>query len=78
MRPDVVVEDSGHRSVVAGLVGNVELGSALWRRMDLVFFSFLFSLLSHTCVDGLTEFACYFGQFGFAGSGEEVAAGCAE
>jgi hypothetical protein len=33
---------------------------------------------SHTIVDGLADFAGYLGEFGFAGSGEEVAACCAE
>lgn len=42
---------------------------------------FWFSLFSHwsrTGIHGLAEFAGYFGEFGFAGSGEEVAARCAE
>ena len=68
MRREVVVEVSGHRSVVARLVMNVESGIDLWRWIYRVFF-YLFSFLSRTWVDGLAEFACYFGEFGFAGSG---------
>jgi hypothetical protein len=42
------------------------------------YFLFWFSHWSRTGVDGLAEIASYFGEFGFAGSGEEVAACFAE
>ena len=73
---EVVVEVSGQRSVTRRRLVLLFGG---WCWGDFLFFlSSQFSHWSLTGVDGLAEFACDFGEFGFAGSGEEIAACCAE